>query len=203
MKLSPSSILDASSLAARLHSGSVVLLPTDTLPALAVCPEHAAKLWSIKQRPLDKPLILMGAHAEELLKHVSPLALEDAWFMAKRYWPGALTLVLPAANELVAALNPGSETLGMRVPACRRTRDLLKQSGPLATSSANLAGAAPAENEEAATASFPLLPLLGPLPWPKPSGLASTVLAWQGEGCWQLLRHGAVIPEMVRYSCSG
>ena len=42
--------------------------------------------------------------------------------------------------------------------------------------------------------SFPQLPLLGPLPWPKPSGLASTLIEWKGKGNWDLLRTGTVIP---------
>ena len=88
MAVLPSAVLDASALASRLQAGSAALLPTDTLPALAASPVHAAQLWTMKQRSADKPLILMGATPEELLAHVSPLAMEDAWSMARRYWPG-------------------------------------------------------------------------------------------------------------------
>ncbi len=196
MALLPSAVLDASALASRLHAGSAALLPTDTLPALAAAPVHASQLWTIKQRSADKPLILMAATPEELLAHVSPLALEDAWSMARRYWPGALTLVVPASGVLVEALNPGAFTLGLRVPDCGVIRCLLKQSGPLATTSANLSGAAPTFSADAAHTCFPGLPLLGPLPWPTPSGLASTVVAWQGAGRWHELRRGAVVLEL-------
>ncbi|MFL0732078.1 MAG: L-threonylcarbamoyladenylate synthase [Prochlorococcus sp.] len=196
MELLPTAVFEASVLASRLKAGSAALLPTDTLPALAAAPDHAAQLWTLKRRPSDKPLILMGASSDQLLELTSPLAFEDACLMAKRYWPGALTLVLPASGMVAEALNPGAFTLGVRVPDCGVIRNLLERSGPLATTSANLTGFAPTCSAEKAAACFPGLPVLGPVPWPVPSGLASTVLAWQGAGCWHVLRHGAVLPEL-------
>ncbi|HGY5542068.1 MAG: L-threonylcarbamoyladenylate synthase [Prochlorococcaceae cyanobacterium ETNP18_MAG_17] len=196
MELLPTAVLEESVLASRLKAGSAALFPTDTLPALAASPDHAAQLWTIKRRSADKPLILMGASPQELLEEISPLAFEDAKLMAKRYWPGALTLVVPFSGIVAQALNPGAFTLGIRVPDCVLTRSLLKQSGPLATTSANLSGDDPSFSAEDAAACFPGLPLLGPLPWPTPSGLASTVLTWQGVGRWHLLRRGSVVPEL-------
>ena len=82
----------------------------------------------------------------------------------------------------------------MRIPACELTRLLLERTGPLATSSANPSGAPAAMTAMSASSYFPDLPQLGPQPWPKHSGQASTVIAWRGQGQWQLLRRGAVIP---------
>ena len=73
------------------------------------------------------------------------------------------------------------------------TIEFLERSGPLATSSANLAGQSPALSEMEVNSCFPQLPLLGPLPWPKASGMASTLIRWQQPGKWQILRNGAVI----------
>ena len=176
-----------------LRGGGAALLPTDTLPALACTPSSAAQIWTLKQRPQDKPLILMAAEAVELLDLTTHIAKLDALPLAERYWPGPLTLVLPAAGALVNHLNPGQDSLGMRIPACAATRSLLARSGPLATTSANRSGAPPSCSAEQAAAAFSDLPLLGPLPWPKPSGLASTVLKWMSPGCWQILRQGAVM----------
>ncbi len=189
------SIYEAKDLAKRLFEGSVASFPTDTLPALSALPKHASLLWEIKQRPLNKPLILMGSKAEELLQLVSLKALKDAQKMAKRYWPGALTMVLPAEGDQVQNMNPGSLNIGLRVPGCKVARDLLDLSGPLATTSANLSGSSPLLSAEDVAGCFPSLPILAPIPWPKPAGLASTVVFWQSEGCWKLLREGSVIPE--------
>ena len=190
-------IFDAIDLSSMLHEGSAALFPTDTLPALAGIPDRASQLWDIKRRPPKKPLILMGSSPSEVLQFTSFIALEDAEEMASLYWPGALTLILPASGWIVDALNPGGENLGMRVPDCEIAIELLSKSGPLATTSANLAGKSPSRNEKEASDCFPGLPLLGPLPWPASSELASTVILWKSRGSWQVLRKGAVIiPEV-------
>ncbi len=190
-------ILDKNQLASSFTEGSAGLFPTDTLPALAASPMYAAQIWGLKNRPLEKPLILMASHANELLEFVLPSALNDADLMARNYWPGALTIVVPAEGKVVKALNPGSLSIGMRVPALDCTRELLSLSGPLATTSANLSGSDPCLTPEDAMSSFPGLPLLGPLPWPSGRGLPSTVIYWRSPGNWQLLRKGAVIPKEI------
>ena len=200
-----SSLMSAPEMAAHLRSGGAALLPPDTLPALAAAPEHAAQIWTLKQRPQDKPLILMGAQADQLLALTSAEARIDAEPLVLRFWPGALTLVLPVEGRLTQSLNPGQGTLGMRIPDCDLTRALLMQSGPLATTSANPSGAPPSQTAAEAAAAFSDLPLLSPLPWPNPSGLASTVIGWKSPGCWQLLRQGAVMVDVIERSppCSG
>ena len=84
------------SLAQRLRASEAVIIPTDTLPGLAVLPENAETIWMLKQRPADKPLILMGATVEALLEGVDPCCHDDAKTLATKHWPGAITLVLPA-----------------------------------------------------------------------------------------------------------
>ena len=197
--------MSAMELARHLRGGGPALLPTDTLPALAALPDHAAQIWTLKQRPQDKPLILMAAQSDQLLALTSEEARNDAEPLARRFWPGALTLVLPVEGRLTQSLNPGQGTLGMRIPDCDVTRALLMQSGPLATTSANPSGAPPSLTSVEAAAAFPDLPLLSPLPWPQPSGLASTVIGWKSPGCWQLLRQGAVMVDVIERStpCSG
>ena len=59
-------LFDLKDLVCKLNSESPVLFPTDTLPALAVVPKAAYKLWDIKKRPSNKPLILMGSNPEQL-----------------------------------------------------------------------------------------------------------------------------------------
>ena len=191
-------VLDRTGLLSRLRSGEVVIIPTDTLPGVAVNPAHAHRIWELKRRPAEKPLILMGATVEALLQHVDVCCHGDAAALAQQHWPGALTLVLPATSGCVAQLNPGGRSLGCRIPACALTQDLLIESGPLATSSANLSGQPAAISAEEADRQFPGIAQLGPQPWPLHSGQASTVLAWCGINSWRCLRRGAVIPSGMR-----
>lgn len=187
-------LLPAELLAAELRQGQAALLPTDTLPALACVPSHAAQIWQLKRRPPDKPLILMAADLEALVPWLGGTWLPEWLEMASLGWPGALTLVLPARGDRVNLLHPGGQSLGLRIPACCQARELLGLSGPLATTSANPSGQPPARSALEAAAAFPQLPLLGPLPWPEPSGQASTVLRWDGSAGWTVLRSGAFLP---------
>ena len=205
MTINPLNVLDRDGIEVHLRAGGAALLPTDTLPALAAMPEQAAQIWRLKKRPQDKPLILMGADVDGLLCHVSPAARADASALAQRHWPGALTLVIPAFGAFAEALNPGVATLGLRIPACKPMLDLLRCSGPLATTSANLSGENSSRTEREAARAFPELPLLAPIPWPAPSCQASSVIAWQEPQGWHWLRRGAVMPAGVVSlpECSG
>ena len=190
----PSPALRAPDLAARLLEGSAALFPTDTLPALSSCPGQAKQLWHLKKRPADKPLILMAASSEVLFDALC-VPLRSEWLeLAAWAWPGAVTLVLPASGAVAEALNPGGSSLGLRLPASAEAQALLKLSGPLATTSANISGFPAACTDQEAAEQFPGVPLLAPLPWPISAGLASTVVAWRSGGGWQVLRAGALLP---------
>ena len=183
---------EISELAVKLKMGSLALFPTDTLPAICSLPEYSKKIWTTKKRPSNKPLILMGGCLDDLFEFVEPCAIEDGLKLAEKYWPGALTIVLPAVGKISKSLNCDSNSLGFRVPDLRIARDLLMRTGPLATSSANISGEPPVENALEASIEFPGIPILGPVPWPKSSGLASTVVEWN-KGEWNLLRAGSVV----------
>tara|TARA_Y100001968_G_scaffold314170_1_gene339219 strand:- start:630 stop:1214 length:585 start_codon:yes stop_codon:yes gene_type:complete len=182
---------EISELASKLNNGSLALFPTDTLPALCACPKHAKKIWTVKKRSLTKPLILMGGCLDDLFEFVQPFAIQDGLKMAKKYWPGALTIILPTNSHFSRYLNHNSNTLGLRVPDLKVARDLLLKTGPLATTSANISGKIPVNDALEASIQFPGIPILGPLPWPKSSGMASTVVEWK-DGKWILLRAGSV-----------
>lgn len=187
--------LAAPDLAEHLRGGGAALFPTDTVPALAASPAAAQGLWPLKRRPMDKPLILMGADLPQLLQ-VLAIPWRLGWLeMAEQCWPGAVTLVLPIAGPITEWLHPGGRSLGLRVPDCAAARDLLRLSGPLATTSINRSGQPAALDAMAAGGVFPELPLLAPIPWPACRGQASRVLAWsesRGGGLeeWQELRPG-------------
>ena len=158
----PAPVLAASDLALRLRAGEAAIIPTDTLPGLAVIPEYAQTLWRLKRRPADKPLILMGASVNDLFQEVAVACHREVEALVERYWPGALTLVLPARDGGAAChLNPGGATLGCRIPDCEQTRALLQISGPLATTSANRSGEPASTTEAEAAVYFPDVAQLG------------------------------------------
>ena len=134
----------------------------------------------------------MGGCLEDLFEFVKPCAVEDGLKLAKIYWPGALTIVLPTIGNFSKNLNRNSDSLGFRVPALKIARDFLLKTGPLATTSANISGQAPIKDALEASIQFPGIPMLSPAPWPISSGIASTVIEWN-KGEWHLLRAGSVV----------
>lgn len=191
-------------------SGKLVSFPTDTVPALAVKPEKSELIYQAKRRSQTKPLILMGDKAESLWPYIagSPQELELWQQTAAKYWPGALTLVLPASEKVPPAMNPleyqrpeTSPTIGVRVPDWALARKILEGTGPLATTSANISGQSALKTTAEIEAQFPeVLTLVpGELETIKSSsGLASTVAKWNKELGWEILRPGAVKLEFER-----
>jgi L-threonylcarbamoyladenylate synthase len=179
-------------------SGQVVSFPTDTVPALAVSPPYSVLIFAAKKRTFDKPLILMAASAVDLWDYVEGSQEErEIWQeITEKHWPGSLTLVLPASKKVPKALNPkDSSTIGIRVPAHPNTREILRQTGALATTSANLSGQEPLLTPDAIINTFPSVTVLAPTErqaWATMnSGQPSTVARWNGKG-WDILRKGAV-----------
>ena len=179
-------------------AGKVVSFPTDTVPALAVKPEFAQLLFQIKNRPPTKPLILMGAEIADLLPYISGTAEEmELWQdLAKQYFPGALTLILPASDAVPPGMNPtNSQTIGIRIPNNKIALSILKKTGVLATTSANISGQPPFLKMGEIAHAFPQVLVYSSkdLDPQKPigSGLPSTVIQWTGTD-WQILRQGTL-----------
>ena len=192
-------------LVAGVRSGRwLASFPTDTVPALAARPDQAALIFAVKQRQQNKPLILMAATPEALWPFVQGTLEEwQVWQqVAYHYWPGALTLVLPASDLVPQAMAPvGAETIGLRIPQWPIAQTLLQQTGPLATTSVNLSGQLPLQSLEAIEGQFPdvltplrcdwLLPESTAIPSTAKIRIPSTVVKWTGTG-WEILRQGTV-----------
>ncbi|NEQ43242.1 MAG: L-threonylcarbamoyladenylate synthase [Leptolyngbya sp. SIOISBB] len=184
---------------------ALISFPTDTVPALAARPDQSDRIYATKERPADKPLILMGATLADLLPYVSGTDADIAVWqqMAEQYWPGALTLVLPASDRLPPQMNPlQTGTIGIRVPNHALARHLLAHTGPLATTSVNRSGQTALEDMGDIAAQFPELLLLSQAAIAElktqlgefsqiASGIPSTVIRWQSQA-WQVLRQGSV-----------
>ncbi|MCC5599672.1 L-threonylcarbamoyladenylate synthase [Nostoc favosum] len=181
-------------LIAGARAGLLVSFPTDTVPALAAIPEKAGLIFAAKQRSQDKPLILMAASAEDLWLYVKGNENEyKVWReLADKYWPGGLTLVLPASDRLPKVMNPiDPTTIGIRVPNSAIAQTILAQTGPLATTSANFSGQPPLQTMTEIEVQFPKVLTLDYQSEISGVGVPSTVAKWTGIN-WQILRQGAI-----------
>jgi L-threonylcarbamoyladenylate synthase len=135
-----------------LRRGGVIAFPTDTVYGLgadAFNRTAVERIYEIKKRPHHQQLPLLVADVEQvtaLAEHVPA----PAWFLARRFWPGGLTLVLPKAPSLPGYLAPGS-TIAVRIPDHPICLALIKRLGnPITGTSANVSGQPPALSAEQA-----------------------------------------------------
>lgn len=128
--------------AAALLSGAVVGLPTETvygLAARAADPAAVARVFAIKGRPADHPVIVHVEDADAVHRwghDVPPYAAA----LAAALWPGPLTLVVPAADDVPRYVTGGQDTVGLRCPAHPVALAVIAAAGPLAAPSANRFG---------------------------------------------------------------
>jgi len=176
-----------------LKSGLPIIFPTDTLPAIGCLPKFSNIIYKFKKRDKNKPLILMGSEHKQLIDYVDESAKEDYENIALKYWPGALTMVVPASEKQTSILTSNDLTLGLRIPNSYMAQSLMRETGPLLTSSANISGFTGSITAEGITLDFPSGEILGPIPWEKSSGKASTIISWKKSGDWRLIREGEVL----------
>ena len=135
---------DVERAAAAIRRGGLVAMPTETvygLAADATDPAAIARIFEVKGRPSDHPLIVHLADPDDLDRW-APDASGDARALAALAWPGPLTLLVPRGERLPADVAGGRATVGLRVPAHPMARELIRLAGvPLAAPSANRFGA--------------------------------------------------------------
>ena len=175
-----------------LKGGLPIIFQTDTLPAIGCLPKFAKIIYEFKKRDKKKPLILMGSEDKQLIEYVHESAKEDFENIAAKYWPGALTMVIPASKKYKEILTSSDFTLGLRIPNSYMAQTLIKETGPLLTSSANISGFKGSIRAEEIALDFPSINILGPVPWEKGSGKASTIISWEKSRDWKLIREGEV-----------
>ena len=176
-----------------LKDGSPVIFQTDTLPAIGCLPKFSKIIYEYKKRDRNKPLILLGSEYKQLIDFVHESAKEDYENIASKYWPGALTMVIPCSKKDSKILTSNDLTIGLRIPNSNMAQSLLRETGPLLTSSANISGKKGSITAEEIALDFPSVDILGPLPWEKSSGKASTIISWEKNRCWRLIRDGEVL----------
>jgi L-threonylcarbamoyladenylate synthase len=190
--------------AALIREGKLAAFPTETvygLGANALDAAAVAKIFEMKGRPPSSPLIVHVssiAMAREIAAEWPPEADE----LARRYWPGPLTLVLPKSPKIPDIVTAGLPTVGIRVPAHDVAISLIEAAGvPIAAPSANrFMGLSPTTAEHVMEAFGDEVPVLDG--GECPVGIESTVVSIAG-GKVTLLRPGMISIGEIPASASG
>jgi protein-tyrosine phosphatase len=184
--------------AACLARGELVIVPTDTVYGIAAAPAAVARLFEAKGRDREKPIPYLAAGAEAVLRAGAVMGRKARW-LATRYWPGPLTLVLPL----------GCDYEGFRVPDHLVMAELLTAAGGmLRVTSANQSGEPPAVNAQDALAALAPHVSLVLDAGPAQLGTPSTVVKVVGNEL-QVLREGAIpagevlAQPLVLFVCTG
>ena len=187
-------------LAAQLITeGQLVALPTETvygLGANGLDPEAVAKIFAAKGRPQDNPLILHIAEPSQMADFCHSIP-ESAYRLAERFWPGPLTMVLPAKDCVPKRTTANLSTVAVRCPDNAVTRQIISLAGvPIAAPSANLSG-----KPSTTTAQHVLDDHEGKLPLivdggPCRVGVESTIVDLTDD-VPRLLRPGGITPDQL------
>ena len=126
-----------------LRSGGLAAIPTETvygIAANALDEQAVGRIFSVKGRPQDNPLIVHiadMADLDALVQEVTPTARK----LAEAFWPGAFTMVLPSSGLIPKSVNAGLDTIAVRMPGLPITREIIRRAGvPIAAPSANISG---------------------------------------------------------------
>jgi L-threonylcarbamoyladenylate synthase len=179
-----------------LRQGQLVAFPTETVYGLgadALNAEAVAGIYEAKGRPAHNPLIVHVCEVAEAqaIAHWNP----QAALLAARYWPGPLTLVLPAREMVPALVRAGGPTVAVRMPAHPLALALLRLTGrPLAAPSANRSGRLSPTMPEHVLADLDGRIAAVVLGGPTTAGIESTVVDVSGAVA-RLLRPGPIAPD--------
>ena len=180
-----------------IKAGEVVAFPTETVYGLgadALNPLAIKKVFEIKGRPADNPLIIHVSTREEAFELAQNVP-EKARMLMDHFWPGPLTLVLPGVARIPDIATAGLETVALRMPDHPLALELLRLTGPLVAPSANKSGRPSPTKPEHVREDFgdDIAVIDGGA---TRVGLESTVLDCSRTP-WQILRPGAVGPEEI------
>ena len=128
-----------------IMQGGIVVYPTETVYGIGVRfddQQALQRLFELKNRDQNKPVLLLLSKADDLAR-ISSSVPPEARILTERFWPGPLTLVVPAAPELSALVTGGGPTIGCRVSSNASAAALVLACGmPITSTSANLSGGA-------------------------------------------------------------
>lgn len=177
----------------QVRAGEVVAIPTDTVYGVGsiLSEGGVGDIFRLKGRPEHKPVAVL-VHSLPIAEGLGRFS-ELARALARSFWPGSLTLVLPRSQGFEVDLGGADrDTVGLRIPGRGDILRFLAASGPLATTSANPSGQPSARTEDQIRSYFPAIPIVSAEPG---RGLESTVVSVV-RGV-EVLREGAISREEI------
>lgn len=179
-----------------IRQGKIVGMPTDTFYGLAADPFnlHAVdRIYDIKSRNRHKPLSLLIESVEQA-EHLSKPLPDEFYLLAEKFWPGPLTIIVPASPRLPLKVTANTGNIAVRIPAAEIPIAVIRAAGlPVTATSANLHGEPECTNAQAVKLQFKsTLPVIvdgGSSPY---SSLSTIVSLSDSEGRWKLMREGVI-----------
>lgn len=174
--------------------GKLMIFPTDTVYGIGCSiydHENQQIIYKIKKRPLDKPLAVLCAD----LRQIEEITIVDekAKTLIKAFLPGPLTLILPVRKELQDKI--GMRTMGVRIPNCDIALEILREMGPMTTTSVNDSGTPPLNEYEEINLLYKTeVDYIYP-PTKKSANLPSTII--EIFPSIKIIRQGAITLEMI------
>jgi L-threonylcarbamoyladenylate synthase len=185
-----------------LRQGNLVAIPTDTVYGLAADPFNISaiiKLFESKGREYNKAIAILVGSMEQV-DLIAERFTDNARKLTTKFWPGGLTVIVPKRKDIPDLLS-SNQTIGIRMPNHPVALELLRQFGPLATTSANISGGPnPLNAVDVLTQLNTRIPLIldgGNCP----GGVPSTVVDCTIDEL-HVLRNGAVPEEALRATLS-
>lgn len=190
-----------------LQKGGIIAYPTETFYGLGVkfdIHESLKKLYELKKRPEEKAMPLIIGDTGSLRKIVSEKWIEDIPSTVKslmdRFWPGPLTLLVPAMEGLSPYLTANTGKVAVRIPGESFALGLAKKAGiPITATSANLSGMPPAERAEEVVRYFGGgIDLL--IDGGRTTGGSPSTIVDVSEGRIDIVREGAISRDRIEKS---
>ena len=185
-----------------IEAGECIVLPTDTVYGIgadAFSAKAVRRLLEAKHRGRDMPPpVLIGEPT--LIRALAVNVPEAAKDLVDKHWPGALTVICHIQPSLRMDLGDTEGTIALRVPDHELAREILRRTGPMAVSSANLSGQAAALTCDDAIDQLgdAVAVYLDGGPLGDADGAASTIVDFSRDDEGQVLRRGAISVEMLR-----
>ena len=186
--------------AEQIRAGYVLGMPTDTFYGLAADPFNlraVEKNYDVKSRSRHKPLSLIVESVDQAEDLTRPLP-EEFYKLARKYWPGPMTLIVRAASRLPLKVTANTGNVALRVPAATIPVAVVRAAGvPLTATSANVSGAAECTTADGVRQQLgELIPVIVD-GGPSPRSVASTIIDLTDPAGWRVQREGAIPTQEI------
>jgi len=189
----------------QIQAGKVLGMPTDTFYGLAADPFNlraVERVYEIKSRLKHKPLSLLIEDVDQAEEFARPL-FDDFHLLARRFWPGPLTMIVPAASHLPLKVTANTGNVALRVPAAEIPLAVVRAAKiPITATSANLSGAVECTTAEQVRDQLQDRISLIVDGGKSPRSIASTIVHFKEDGSWQILREGAIPAKEINEALS-